>query len=84
MIPHIRAAHPAPDLPALWDAHVAAEFTTKDANLTVETMVPHASVTNVPTLTGSQGTEALREFYQEAFIHQMPGAGGCHLPSSRL
>ena len=35
-----RPAHAAQhDLSALWDAHVAAEFSFKDANLTVDTMV---------------------------------------------
>lgn len=38
----------------------------------VQPQVPHACVTNVPTLIGGQGTEILREFYHEHFIHQMP------------
>ncbi|MFQ5669199.1 MAG: dienelactone hydrolase family protein [Acidobacteriota bacterium] len=61
-----------PDLSALWDEHVNCEFTTRDAEDTLETMVEDAYVNHVPTLTGGVGREALREFYSKRFIPQMP------------
>ena len=58
----------APDLNALWDAHVDTEFTEKSAASAVATMVSHATVVHVPTLTGGVGTEALEAFYASHFI----------------
>jgi carboxymethylenebutenolidase len=63
---------PAPDLNALWDNHIATEFTEKSADAAVATMVPHATVNHVPTMTGGVGTEALRAFYADNFIPKMP------------
>lgn len=61
-----------PDLNALWDAHVAAEFATKDAVESCDTMVPHATVNHVPTMTGGVGRDQLLEFYGKHFIPGMP------------
>ena len=41
-----------PDLNALWDAHIAAEFASKDASESCDTMAPHATVNHVLTMTG--------------------------------
>jgi carboxymethylenebutenolidase len=60
------------DLQALWDQHVATEFTERSADAAVATMVPHATVNHVPTCTGGVGTEALRHFYSQHFIPRMP------------
>lgn len=37
---------------ALWDEHIATEFTEKSADAAVATMVPHSTVNHVPTMTG--------------------------------
>ena len=59
-------------LEAVWDAHISAEFETKDADATVETMVEHAWLLHVPVATGARGREALRTFYAEVFIPAWP------------
>ncbi len=57
-------------LTALWTEHLTQEFITLDADATVATMVPHAHVNHVPTLTGGAGHEQLRYFYATHFIGQ--------------
>ena len=37
---------------ALWDEHIATEFTEKSADAAVATMVPDSTVNHVPTMTG--------------------------------
>jgi carboxymethylenebutenolidase len=37
---------------ALWDEHIATEFTEKSADAAVATMVPNSTVNHVPTMTG--------------------------------
>ena len=59
-------------LTALWDRHLAAEFTTRDIEATLATMVPDAYVNHIPVLTGGVGIEALRDFYSKRFIPRMP------------
>ena len=41
------------ELVALWEEHIATEFTEKSAERAVSTMVPHATVNHVPTQTVS-------------------------------
>ena len=60
------------ELGALWEAHVRYEFATRDTEATLETMVPDAYVNHVPVMTGGLGQAALRRFYAERFIPQMP------------
>jgi hypothetical protein len=48
------------------------EFTTRDVNATLDTMVEDAYVNHVPTLTGGVGKPALRKFYARDFIPSMP------------
>ena len=60
------------DLAAVWDAHVEAEFATRDADATVATMVEHAQLLHVPIATGARGRDALRTFYAEVFIPAWP------------
>jgi carboxymethylenebutenolidase len=57
---------------ALWEEHLRHEFTTKDTEHTLETMVEDASVNHVPVLTGGRGRDELRAFYSQHFIHSMP------------
>ena len=63
---------PAPDLVRLWEEHTAHEFSTRDTEATLATMVEDAYVNHIPTLTGGYGKAALREFYSQRFIPSMP------------
>ena len=45
--------------------HLAGEFTTKDVEATLATMVDDASVDHVPVHTGGRGKDALRVFYRD-------------------
>ena len=60
------------DLNQMWEEHCKHEFTTRDVNATLDTMVEDAYVNHVPTLTGGVGKPALREFYARDFIPSMP------------
>lgn len=57
---------------ATWEAHTCAEFEHKDANAAIATMTDHPVLIHVPVNTGATGKEALRRFYREIFIPQMP------------
>ena len=56
----------------VWDAHTASEFQLKDADAAIATMTDHPVLIHVPVNTGATGREALRKFYAEIFIPQMP------------
>ena len=60
------------DLGALLDAHLRREFADLDVDATMETMVPEPHVHCVPVITGGFGGEAVRRFYSEHFIRQIP------------
>ena len=59
-------------LSQLWEEHVRYEFSTRNANDTLATMVEDAYVNHIPVLTGGSGQDELREFYSKRFIPQMP------------
>jgi carboxymethylenebutenolidase len=61
-----------PDLGAVFDRHVAAEFAHKDLDATMQTMVDEPYVWHVPALTGAAGGEGVRHFYATQFIGQTP------------
>ena len=61
-----------PDLNALWEEHTAHEFSTRDTEATLATMVDDAYVNHVPVLTGGRGKAELRRFYSSDFIPKMP------------
>jgi carboxymethylenebutenolidase len=61
-----------PDLTELWEQHTNHEFTTRDTEATLATMVDDAYVNHIPTLTGGHGKQALRRFYSQDFIPSMP------------
>jgi carboxymethylenebutenolidase len=63
---------PQTDLVRLWEEHTSHEFSTRDTERTLETMVDDAYVNHVPVLTGGAGKTALREFYSRDFIPTMP------------
>jgi len=60
------------DLGRLWEDHVRFEFSTRNTEDTLATMVEDAYVNHVPVLTGGVGRDELREFYSKRFIPQMP------------
>jgi carboxymethylenebutenolidase len=55
----------------LWEEHVQYEFSTRNTEDTLATMVEDAYVNHIP-LTGGSGRDELREFYSKRFIPQMP------------
>jgi carboxymethylenebutenolidase len=68
-------------LVALWDEHVRDEFLIKDADVTIETMVPDAYVNHIPVMTGGAGHAQLHEFYAQHFIPRIPVDTGIELVS---
>ena len=62
----------ARNLSELWEQHTAHEFSTRDTEATLATMVENAYVNHVPVMTGGYGKEALRAFYSRDFISKMP------------
>lgn len=62
----------AKNLSELWDEHVRHEFSTRNVDETLATMVEDAYVNHIPVLTGGVGKNELREFYSNRFIPQMP------------
>lgn len=59
-------------LSELWLEHTAHEFSTKDTEATLATMVEDAYVNHVPVMTGGYGKDELRAFYSHDFIPRMP------------
>jgi carboxymethylenebutenolidase len=59
-------------LSQLWEEHVQYEFSTRNVDDTLATMVDDAYVNHIPVLTGGVGRDELREFYSKRFIPQMP------------
>jgi carboxymethylenebutenolidase len=60
------------NLGAMFDAHCDAEFNTRDVDATMATMGPSPHITNVPTLIGGLGYDAVRHFYEKYFIGHVP------------
>ena len=60
------------NLSQLWEEHVRYEFSTRNTEDTLATMVEDAYVNHIPVLTGGVGRDQLREFYSKRFIPQMP------------
>ena len=63
---------PQPDLSRLWEEHTSHEFSTRDTEATLATMVDDAYVNHVPVMTGGAGKDALHVFYSRDFIPSMP------------
>lgn len=59
-------------LGAVFDAHTAAEFQARDIEATMATMGSAPHVTHVPTMTGGNGLDAVRQFYDTWFIGKWP------------
>jgi carboxymethylenebutenolidase len=60
------------DLGATFDAHTQAEFQDLDVDATMATMAGDPYVHHVPTITGGNGAEGVRDFYSRHFIGQWP------------
>ena len=60
------------DLSAIWEQHTAHEFSTRNTEATLETMVDDAYVTHIPVMTGGHCKAELRRFYSTDFIPRMP------------
>jgi SnoaL-like domain len=60
------------DLEAIWENHTTLEFTAKDAEATMQTMVAEPYVNHVPTMTGGIGYDDLKRFYAKFFIPGNP------------
>jgi carboxymethylenebutenolidase len=61
-----------PDIGAVFDAHVAAEFVDMDLDATMATMADAPYVYHLPAMTGGVGREDVRSFYGEHFIGKWP------------
>jgi carboxymethylenebutenolidase len=61
-----------PDLGAVFDDHVAAEFVDLDLDATMATMTDDPYVNHVPVMTGGVGFEGVRRFYGDHFIGKWP------------
>ena len=61
-----------PDLGAVFDAHMQAEFADLDLDATMGTMVAEPHLTHVPVMTGGAGGAAVRAFYDAHFIGHWP------------
>jgi carboxymethylenebutenolidase len=59
-------------LGAMFDAHCAAEFETRDIDATMATMSEAPHITNVPTMTGGNGRDEVRRFYDRWFVGHLP------------
>jgi carboxymethylenebutenolidase len=60
------------ELSALWEEHTRYEFSARDLESTLATMVEDAYVNHIPTMTGGYGKSALRVFYGRDFIPTIP------------
>lgn len=67
-----RAIGPRYNLEALWEEHTTYEFTTRDVDATMRTMVAEPYVNHVPTMTGGFGYRELHQFYANHFIPRLP------------
>ncbi len=54
------------------DAHLAAEFTTRDLDATMATMADDPYLVHIPVMTGGTGWAEVREFYRKVFIGHWP------------
>jgi carboxymethylenebutenolidase len=60
------------DIVEMWQRHTYAEFVLKDADAAVETMTDDAYVLLGPIMSAAEGKSAIREFYANRFLNQIP------------
>lgn len=68
-----RVVGPFYDYAALFAEHVYHEFTTRDVDATMATMIDEPYVNHTPTLTGGVGHDMLKRFYKYHFVDQNSG-----------
>ena len=68
-----RVVGPYYDFVSLFAEHVYHEFTTKDVDATMATMIEEPYVNHVPTLAGGVGHDMLKRFYKYHFVDQNAG-----------
>ena len=56
----------------IWQAHTMSEFAFRDADASVTTLTDDAHVLLVPIQVGANGKPAVREFYANSFLPQIP------------
>ena len=56
----------------VWEKHLKYEFEDRDENLAVSTMVEDAFLNHIPTMSGSQGRDAVRQYYGAHFVPCIP------------
>jgi carboxymethylenebutenolidase len=56
----------------LWLAHLAGEFSHRNVDESLTTMLEDASVCHVPTGSGGTGKNVLRRYYRDEFIPSIP------------
>jgi carboxymethylenebutenolidase len=61
-----------PDIAAVFDDHVAAEFVGMDLDATMATMADDPYVYHLPAMTGGVGSDDVRRFYGDHFIGKWP------------
>ena len=59
-------------LSKVWDQHVGAEFAAHNADQAVATMTAEAYVISVPLMIGATGRNAVRDYYANHFVSQIP------------
>jgi carboxymethylenebutenolidase len=59
-------------LSSIWQRHIRAEFDAKDADEAVATMSAESYVNLIPLMIGACGRDAVREFYANHFLPQLP------------
>src|SRR5437899_12729807 len=72
VMPEQKQSAAASELEHLWEEHIRHEFSTRNTDETLKTMVEDAYVDPVPVLTGGSGQAELREFYATHFIAKVP------------
>lgn len=65
-----RVLGPYYDYEALFAVHTYHEFTTRDVDATMATMIEEPYVNHTPTLTGGVGHDMLKRFYKYHFVDQ--------------
>ncbi len=68
-----RVVGPYYDFVSLFAEHVYHEFTSKDVDATMATMIEEPYVNHVPTLAGGVGHDMLKRFYKYHFVDQNGG-----------
>ena len=67
-----RKLGPIYDLQELWEQHTMFEFSERNVDKTMDTMVSEPYVNHIPTMTGGVGYEGLHHFYTNHFVNSNP------------